>query len=124
MRRQNGYGINEMDMSLYRVKYRSSRYALNQTAAIKLIGGKFDSSFTIENISSSGFLATATKQHCFNEQSIVEVVFGQFKFLAKLVRAVGTNSIAFKISQMDMATELKWKQLISTLVEIKDEELN
>jgi len=124
MRRQNGYAINETNMSLYRVRYRSSRYTLNQEAAIKLIGGKFDSSFTIENISSSGFLATATKQHCLNEQSIVEVVFGQFKFLAKLVRAVGTNSIAFKISQMDMATELKWKQLISTLVEIKDEELN
>jgi len=124
MRRQNGYAINETNMSLYRVRYRSSRYTLNQEAAIKLIGGKFDSSFTIENISSSGFLATATKQHCFNEQSIVEVVFGQFKFLAKLVRTVGTSSIAFKISQMDMATEQKWKQLITTLVKIEDEALN
>ena len=124
MRRQNGYGINEMDMSLYRVKYRSSRYALNQTAAIKLIGGRFGSNFIIENISSSGFLALTNKKHNLNEQSIVEVSFGQFKFLAKLVRTVGTSSIAFKISQMDMATEQKWKQLITTLVKIEDEALN
>lgn len=92
------------------------RYRFKKPCIVKSIGSSIDQNFTIENISLSGILTKSNhKKHGLTEQSIVEVNFNNIKFLAKPVRFIGSEGVAFKIIQMDGIADRKWNQVIAMM---------